>query len=327
MREFGNRMVEIANGVDAALEIRLVRAEAGKRIITVRQDGTGEFKTVTDAVKSIPPGNSRRTIIKIGPGVYREKVLVDRSRPFVTFLGDPHAMAVITFDGTAAKFGTWNSATVAVESQFFMAANIVFENSAPMPADGEEGGQAVAMRISGDKAAFYNCKFLGYQDTLLDDVGKHYFQDCFIRGSVDFIFGTGRSLYMKCELHSVAKGITALTAHGRLGKSDSGGFAFVNCVISGSGSAYLSRAWKESSRVVFLYTYMGALVNPKGWDDKGFQDRQRTVYYAEYKCKGPGANTGGRVKFGRQLNDNQAQPYLSKTFIHATTWLLPPPSV
>lgn len=120
-------MVEIANGVDAALEVTLVRAEAGKRIITVRQDGTGEFKSVTDAVKSIPAGNSRRAIIKIGPGVYREKVLVDRSRPFVTFLGDPHAMPVITFDGTAAKFGTWNSATVAVESHFFMAANIVFE--------------------------------------------------------------------------------------------------------------------------------------------------------------------------------------------------------
>lgn len=120
-------MVEIADGIDAVLEERVVKAEAVKRIITVRQDGTGEFTTVTDAVESIPSGNSRRTIIKICPGIYREKVLVDRSRPFVTFMGDPLAMPIITFDGTAAKFGTWNSATVAVESHFFMAVNMVFE--------------------------------------------------------------------------------------------------------------------------------------------------------------------------------------------------------
>lgn len=85
-------------------------------------------------------------------------------------------------------------------------------------------------------------------------------------------------LLQECELHSVATSTTSLTAHGRLGKRDFSGFSFVHCNISGTGNAYLSRAWKESSRVVFSYTYMGALVNPKGWDDKGFVDRHKYIY-------------------------------------------------
>lgn len=60
---------------------------------------------------------------------------------------------------------------------------------------GSKGGQAVAVRISGTKAAFYNCSFYGDQDTLYDHKGLHYFNNCFIQGSVDFIFGYGRSLY------------------------------------------------------------------------------------------------------------------------------------
>ncbi|KAF5458614.1 hypothetical protein F2P56_022633, partial [Juglans regia] len=170
-------------------------SKAPMKIIKVRKDGAGDFKTVTDAVESIPSGNTDRVIIYIAGGNYKEKVVVDRSKPFVTFYGKPGNMPTITYDGTAKKYGTWESATVAIESDNFMAVNIIFVNSSPKPDPRKSDGQAVALRISGDMAAFYSCKFIGFQDTLCDDRGRHLFQSCYIEGSVDFIFGNGKSLY------------------------------------------------------------------------------------------------------------------------------------
>ncbi|CAL9045671.1 unnamed protein product [Musa banksii] len=309
------------------LEPLLAETERSGRVVTVRKDGNGDFRTITDAVKSIPSGNTARTVIKIGPGVYREKILVDQSRPYVTFYGQPGAMPTISFDGTAARYGTANSATVAVESSYFVASNVIFENTAPMPVDGVQGAQAVAMRISGDMAAFYNCKFYGYQDTLCDDTGRHFFKNCFIRGTVDFIFGNGRSIYQNCEIESVADNVAYITAQARSNPSDKSGFSFIHCNITGTGNAFLSRAWREMSRVVFSYTHMGRLIDPRGWDNKGVAGRNRTVYFGEYKCLGPGAVTDGRVKYARLLNDKQARPFLTMDFIQAQSWLLPPPAV
>ncbi|CAA7401192.1 unnamed protein product [Spirodela intermedia] len=316
MEEFDRLTAATAAGVSDTLDARLQLAESKRLIITVRQDGTGDFRTVTEAVGSVPEGNGRRTIIKIGPGVY----------PYVTFYGDPQSMPTIVFNGTAALYGTWNSATVAVESHYFIACHIIFQNSAPMPRMGEENRQAVAMRISGDKAAFYNCKFYGFQDTLCDDTGKHFFKDCSIRGTVDFIFGNGRSIYSDCDIESVAPptGITAIVAQGRE-NANKGGFSFIHCKIHGTGKAYLNRAWRDSSRVVFANTYMGSLVTPTGWDDFGVPARDRTVFYGEYNCSGPGSSTADRVGYARVLTEKQVKPFLSPTFIRASTWLLHPP--
>ncbi|XP_006843863.2 putative pectinesterase 63 [Amborella trichopoda] len=325
---FKERMAQIENVTRVALDERLAGAEAQRRVIKVRQDGTGDFRTISDAVKSIPLGNSRRVVVHIGPGVYKEKVTVEKSKPFVTFLGDPNAMPTITFDDTAAKFGTWLSASVAVDSHYFMAANIIFKNAAPKPAAGAQS-QAVAMRISGDKAAFYNCRFYGYQDTLLDDKGRHFFKDCYIEGSVDFIFGSGRSLYRNCEIRSVSDypGQTAIVAQGKSSKGDKSGFVFLDCHVTGMGDVYLSRAWREYSRVVFAYSYFDTVVNPEGWNDKGFTERDKTVFYGEYKCEGPGANTNRRVDYVKLLTDAQAKPFLDESFIRGRTWILPPPTL
>lgn len=114
--------------VEAQLEPKLVQAESKPKVISVRQDGTGEFKTIMEAVASIPEGNTERTIIKLAPGFYKEKVFVNRSKPFVTLLGeDPRSHPVISYGATAAQVGTWDSATVAVESDYFMAVNVIFE--------------------------------------------------------------------------------------------------------------------------------------------------------------------------------------------------------
>ncbi|CAH8295790.1 unnamed protein product [Eruca vesicaria subsp. sativa] len=177
--------------LDPALEA----AETARQIITVNQKGGANFKTINEAIKSIPTGNKNRVIIKLAPGVYNEKVTIDVARPFVTLLGQPGSETVLTYHGTAAQYGTVESATLIVWSDYFLAANLIIKNTAPMPKPGTQG-QALAMRINGDKAAFYSCRFHGFQDTLCDDKGNHFFKDCYIEGTYDFIFGRGASLYL-----------------------------------------------------------------------------------------------------------------------------------
>ncbi|KAF6174302.1 hypothetical protein GIB67_040795 [Kingdonia uniflora] len=317
--------------VPAALDPLLEAAEKNWRVIKVRQNGRGEFTTVRDALNSVPLWNTRRTIIWIGKGTYYEKIKVDRRKPFVMFYGSKNNYPILTYNARAAQYGTFNSASVIIESDYFMAANIIFENSSPEP-DGTslEGGQAVALRISGDKASFDNCRFIGYQDTLCDDKGYHLFKNCYIEGTIDFIFGDGRSLYLNTELHSKAKGLSAITAQARDAPNDESGFTFLYCNITGTGNTYLGRAWKERARVVFAYSYMGRAVNPEGWSDHGYGNRGQTVFYGEYKCSGPGSTTNNRAKYTRILSDeeifhymmDQKMAYISIPAIFLTTTLL-----
>jgi pectinesterase len=134
----------------------------------------------------------------------------------------------------------------------------------------------VALRISADTAAFFNCKVIGAQDTLYDHRGRHYFEDCYIEGSVDFIFGNGLSLYKDCHLHANTNSYGALTAQNRQSLLEETGFSFVNCKVTGSGALYLGRAWGTFSRVVFAYTYMDKIITPRGWFDWG--DKNREMY-------------------------------------------------
>ncbi|XP_027367902.1 probable pectinesterase 53 [Abrus precatorius] len=311
-------------------DLKLRQAESNKVRITVSQDGAGDFKTITEALNSIPPRNPRRVIMSIASGIYREKVMIPRTLPFITLLGDARDPPTITGNDTASvtgsdgtPLGTFHSATVAVDASYFMAINIKFENTAPHVI-GSKGEQGVALRVSGTKAAFYNCTFYGAQDTLYDHKGFHYFNNCSIQGSVDFIFGSGRSLYENCYLNSTTKKVASITAQKRTNSSLESGFSFKNCTVTGSGQVYLGRAWGDYSRVVFSYTYMDKIVLPKGWSDWGDQKRDLRVFYGEYKCTGPGANFTGRVPWARVLSDEEAKPFIGFQFIEGDTWLVSP---
>ncbi|KAI3411286.1 Pectinesterase [Psidium guajava] len=311
------------------LDPNLEAAEAGSRVIRVRQDGSGDFKTVTDAIKSIPAGNSKRVIVSIGSGEYKEKIRIDRTKPFVTLYGSPNAMPRLSFAGRAAQYGTVDSATLIVESDYFVAANLIIANSAPRPDGKAAGAQAVAVRVSGDKSAFYNCRLLGFQDTVCDDRGFHFFKDCYIEGTVDFIFGSGTSLYLSTELHVLGdSGLTMITAQARESSAEDTGYSFVHCRITGTGNGtYLGRAWKDSPRVIYSYTDMSSVINPLGWSNNFHPERDSTVMFGEYKCSGPGSNPAGRAKFAKQLGDGEVQPYISLSYIVGSKWLLPPPRV
>ncbi|KAK2968309.1 hypothetical protein RJ640_021698 [Escallonia rubra] len=318
-----------------ALDVKLMNAEMKKVRISVSQNGTADFKTIQEALNSIPLPSVRRVILDIRPGVYRklkctgsrEKISIPRTLPFVTFLGDSSEPPTITGNDTASVTGrdgmplkTFQSATVAIDANYFVAVNIKFENTAPHEV-GSLGGQAVALRISGTKAAFYNCGFYGAQDTLYDHKGLHYFNNCFVQGSVDFIFGYGRSLYENCTLNSTAKKVASLTAQKRTNSSMASGFSFKDSRITGSGQVYLGRAWGDYSRVVFSYTFMDNIVLPRGWSDWGKQSRDSRVYYGEYMCTGPGANLSGRVSWAQVLTEEEAKPFMGTSYIDGETWL------
>lgn len=300
------------------------------RRIFVASNGSRDFTTIQAAVDSIPKHNQVPTLICIAAGEYREKVLVPKTKDFISFIGDDNT--VVVWNDTAGTLSpetnhplrTFNSPTVAINAKFFVARNIIFENDAPPPQQGEIGGQAVALRITGDCAAFYNCKFLGHQDTLYDQKGRHYFKNSFIQGSVDFIFGNGRSLYKNCYVRALAIGyqsVGSVTAQKRGATKFDSGFSFLQCNLTGDGNVYLGRAWGEESRVVFAYTWMADVVTPEGWNDWGIPSRERTVFYAEFECSGPGANNSTRVPWARQLTPQEAQPFLTVGFINGETWL------
>ncbi|XP_021857465.2 pectinesterase 1-like [Spinacia oleracea] len=316
---------------EGKLEQNLVEAESdGVEIIEVRQDGTGKFKTISDAVKHVKIGNTKRVIIKIGPGEYREKVKVDRFKAYVTFYGtDPENRPTITFSGTATEYGTVDSATLIVMSDYFVAKNIIVSNSAPRPDGKRKGQQAVALRITGDKAAFYNCKFVGFQDTVCDDKGKHFFKDCYIEGTVDFIFGEAKTLYLNTELHVLSGDLEAfIVAHARKNPSVDAGYSFVHCSVTGTGGhGYLGRPWYGESITVFSYCDISDVIRPEGWNNHYNPESQKVVYFGEYKNTGPGAVLTKRVPYTKILTEVEAKPFINLEYIDAGKWLLPPPKL
>ncbi|KAF7123434.1 hypothetical protein RHSIM_Rhsim12G0015100 [Rhododendron simsii] len=301
-------------------------------IICVDPNGCCNFTTVQSALDAVGNLSQKRTIIWINSGIYFEKIIVPRTKPNITFQGQGYLSTAIAWNDTAnSSHGTFYSGSVQVFAANFVANNISFMNVAPIAQPGDAGGQAVAMRIAGDQAAFWGCGFFGAQDTLHDDKGRHYFKDCYIQGSIDFIFGNGRSFYERCQMTSIANPVPAgrklingaVTAHGRTSKDENSGFVFVNCSIGGTGRIWLGRAWRPFSSVVFAYSNMTDVIAPEGWNDMNDPTRDQTVFYGEYMCGGAGANMTLRVPYAQRLNDTQASPFLNVSFVDGDLWLQP----
>ncbi|KAK4713879.1 hypothetical protein R3W88_019786 [Solanum pinnatisectum] len=299
-------------------------------IICVDHNGCCNFTTVQAAVDSVGNFSAKRSLIWISNGIYFEKVIIPKTKPNITFQGQGYTTTAIMWNDTAnSANGTFYSGSVQVFSTNFIAKNISFMNVAPMPVPGAVGAQAVAIRIAGDEAAFWGCGFFGAQDTLHDDRGRHYFKDCYIQGSIDFIFGNGKSIYENCQLTSIASPVApgvksingAVTAHGRATKDENSGFAFVNCTLGGTGRIWLGRAWRPYSTVVFANTFMTDIVAPEGWNDLNDPMRDQTIFYGEYNCSGAGSNMALRAPYVQRLNDTQALPFLNSSFIDADLWL------
>ncbi|KAK4341907.1 hypothetical protein RND71_037723 [Anisodus tanguticus] len=272
-----------SNTIDLTIE----KSRKSEGVIVVDQNGNGDSVTVQGAVDMVAVHNSKPVKILIRPGIYREKVFIPASKPFISLIGDEKQArrTIITWNNKASdkdqygnELGTVNTATVAVESDYFCASGITIENTViALPQYNDM--QAVALRLSGDRAMLYKVRILGSQDTLYDESGSHYFYKCYIRGTVDFICGNARSLFQGCILHSIAEdniGISgAIAAHQRESPDEDTGFSFVNCKVNGSGSVLLGRAWGEYSRIIYSHCYFDGLITPEGWSDWDLSSRQQ----------------------------------------------------
>ncbi|KAJ8766978.1 hypothetical protein K2173_012453 [Erythroxylum novogranatense] len=297
-------------------------------VIVVDQNGTGDSLTVQGAIDMVPNYNTERVKIYILPGVYREKVYVPKHKPYISFIGDEQRVSetVITWHNKASdtdergnELGTYRSASITIDSDYFCATGITFENTVGTH-PGAPGMQAVALRVSSSNAFFYRVRILGSQDTLLDEKGSHYYYQCFIQGTVDFIFGRARSLFRDCELHSIAKGSGAIAAHHR-DKDDETGFSFVRCRVTGSGKSakiLLGRAWGDYSRIVYSFCHFNKIIAPTGWSDWSIPSRRN---FGEYRCTGKGAHTRGRVSWRKTFTDDEIKPFLGMEFIDGDQWL------
>ncbi|KAH7415828.1 hypothetical protein KP509_14G062500 [Ceratopteris richardii] len=326
-----NQVRELAMAEKQAISPNRKLGEVSKnreRMIVVAKDGSGDVETVQAAIDLVPKANKERIIIYVKRGIYSEKLVFPKSKPFITLKGEGSRLTFLQWGDIASdigedgdRLGTSASASVAVESDHFIALDISFKNTAPAPEGGEVGKQGVALRVQGDKAAFYRCRFYGAQDTLYDKAGRHYYYRCYIEGSIDFIFGNARSLYVECHIHSIATPWGAITAQKRIVPEVNTGFSFVYCVVTGSGEIYLGRAWGPYSRVVFAHTYFDDIIRPEAWNDFGIEANQKRVIYGEYRCFGPGADRTGRVPWSRTLGKGQALPFLSIGFVDGHDWI------
>ncbi|KAF9588838.1 hypothetical protein IFM89_016450, partial [Coptis chinensis] len=301
--------------------------ENNSRVIIVVKDGTGDSVTIQGAIDLIPHQNTRRVKIFILPGVYSERVTVPKTKPYISFIGNQSTETVISWHSKASdrtsdgrETGTFNTATVDIESDYFCATGITVENTVEA-VPGGKGMQAVALRIAGERSMFYRVNIVGSQDTLLDLSGAHYFYQCYIQGSIDFIFGNARSLYEECTLHSTATGSGAIAASHRSSAVENTGFSFVKCTINGTGTIYLGRAWGRFSRVVYSFCDLDGIINPSGWTDWGDPSRRGTVWFGEYKCRGRGADLRRRVPWAKSFKDEEARPFLDRNFINGDQWL------
>jgi pectinesterase len=285
------------------------RAFAAQTTLTVAADGTGQFKTVQEAINAVPQTTTRESpaVIRVKPGTYKELIYVQREKHFVRLVGEDAAKTVLTFDlnanmaGANGKpIGTFRTPSTYIDADDFTAENITFENSAgPV-------GQALAMRVDGDRVAFRNCRFLGWQDTILLNRGRQYFKNCYIAGHVDFIFGGATAFFDHCHIHCLRDGyVTAASTP----EHEPFGFVFSHCKIDGEPmvKTYLGRPWRPFASVIYLDTEMSEVVRPAGWHNWDQPERERSARYAEYNSAGAGANRRGRVAWARQLTKAEAK--------------------
>lgn len=284
------------------------RALAGE--IVVAADGSGDFKTVQQAVDQVPDNNTQRVVIRIKPGIYREQIRVSASKRFITFRGEDPFKTVLTYNINAQQAGNTRLAfSTLVNADEFHAENITFENSFGT------GSQAVALFTDADRTEFHNCRFLGWQDTLFVNGGRQFFKDCYIEGHVDFIFGNGSAIFENCTINS--KGAGYVSAHYRTSDQENTGFVFLRCRLTGENTGsgvYLGRPWRPYARVVFIECWLGAHIKPEGWDNWRDPAREKTAWFGEYRSLGPGANPKTRVAWSKQLTATDVEPFARERF-------------
>lgn len=278
----------------------------------VAKDNSGDFKTIQEAIYAVPDFRKETTTIFIKNGVYKEKLILPACKNKVTLIGESVDKTKITNDDYASKknafgeeMGTTGSSGFFVFGNEFIAKNLTFENSSgPV-------GQAVAVRVDGDQVIFENCRFLGFQDTLYPHGkdSRQYYKNCYIEGTVDFIFGWSTVVFEDCNIFCKASGYA--TAASTLEETPFG-FVFLHCNISGSapsGSVYLGRPWRPYAKTVFIDCTLSDVINEEGWNNWNKKEAEKFSFYAEYNNTGKGYTPSKRVKWSKLLTEAESNQY------------------
>ncbi len=293
--------------------------------LVVAKDGSGDYFTVQEAINAIPDYNKDTLTILLQPGRYYEKLIVPESKEHIRLIAKTEGECIITYDDYASKpnafgkgKGTSGSSSVYIYAPDFEAVGITFENTASCEQwkkDRGGVGQAVAVLVKGDRAVFRRCRFLGHQDTLYafgqkySSQSRQYYEDCYIEGTVDYIFGWATAVFNRCHMHCLSSGhvTAAATPEGQ-----EFGYVFHNCEVTAEdGVRYdLGRPWRPYAHVVYLNCDLGEGLRDAGWDNWGNKDNEKTAYYAEYRTKGYGKKSvKQRAPWTHQLTKKEAQKY------------------
>lgn len=278
--------------------------------IIVAQDGSGDYTTIQAAIDGAKAYPDAQVVIRIKNGVYKEKVQVYSWNTKLSLIGEDRDKTIITYDDYFDKIdlgrnSTFHTYTLQVRGNDFYAENLTIENSAgPV-------GQAVALHVEADRATFFNCSFIGHQDTILaaGEGFRQYFKNCYIEGTTDYIFGPATAVFDGCELHSKANSyITAASTP----EGQEYGFVFINTRLTASegvNKVYLGRPWRVHARTVFIHCEMGPFIRPEGWHNWSKPEAEQLAFYAEYGSAGPGATPESRVAWAHQLKKRVLKEY------------------
>lgn len=288
----------------------------------VAKDGSGNYKTITEAINAAPSKSTGRYIIRVKAGIYAERVKV--SKDGIMLVGDGKDVTVVT--GRISGVTLKSISNFIATGKGFIARDMGFENTA-----GPTNHQAIALLVGSDHSALYRCSIKGYQDTLYAYTQRQFYRECDIYGSVDFIFGNAAAVFQSCNI-LVRKGIGGrnfITAQGRIDPNQNTGFSIHMCKVTAadhrkSDPTYLGRPWKPYSRTVVMQSYLDNIIAPQGWYPWSGNFALKTLYYGEYMNSGPGAGTANRVKwpgYHRIRTTAEASKFTVAEFISGNLWL------
>ncbi|KAJ9539732.1 hypothetical protein OSB04_026238 [Centaurea solstitialis] len=287
---------------------RLLRA-AIKADVVVAQDGSGDYRTVKAAVEAAGKrSGSGRFVIYVKNGVYRENVEIGNKMKNITMVGDGRKHTIITGSrsvGGGTSNTTFYSATVIIIGSGFIARGITFRNTA-----GPQNHQAVALLSTSDQSVFYRCGFEGYQDTLYVHSNSQFYKECYVYGTVDFIFGNAAVIFQNCMIYGrrpMASQKITITAQGRTKSNQNTGIVIQNSRIMAA---------------LDLKPVLG-LVDSAEWLEWDGNFALNTLYYGEYRNTGPGSSTSRRVKWRRYrviTSSNEASRFTVANFIAGQSW-------
>lgn len=280
-------------------------AQERQDTIVVSRDGTGNFRTLQEAIESARAFMDYTVTIYVRNGVYKEKVIVPSWVENIDIIGEDRDKTIITYDDHANinKMGTFRTYTVKVEGSDITFKNLTIENNAA------QLGQAVALHTEGDRLKFINCRILGNQDTIYTGAKftRLYFKDCYIDGTTDFIFGPSTALFEDCIIHSKRNSYVTAASTPKEAKY---GYVFKHCKLTaepGADKVYLGRPWRPYAYTLFIECELGKHIVSAGWHNWGKQSNEETARYMEYKNTGEGANASERVAWSKQLTKKEAE--------------------